>query len=602
MLNVTEESNPESADPIPHKASSSRLHGYDWEDNRLKANVRLVCKANPQTVFETAQKSFLLGRSDRCEISLKDPHVSRTQAKVRLDDQKYYIENLGKNRILVNGQPTRGQFLNDGDEVTFGKTTLIFHREEPDDKAPTETLYQEKTMIFTPSPGKTTLPRIVFTMPSGEIKTYPLGKSQLIIGRSDEVDIYLDDARISRQHCTIEERDDAYFVKHLSATNPTFLNDRPTVEKRLYNGDNLRIGPFCLTFISDRAQDAQPVREKIVTKSKGPGWVFLLTAAGLLLTLGGYVAYWQAYRPWQNTRTINAVSVQIVAGNYDSAQDSLKQLLASDLQPEQIRRAKELLSQAAFGHSRRLENRGKLEEAKAYLIAYLKDFGSGAEADILWDRLDFYRISLARRLESANNYQAALIEYAAVKQDSVYADEAQKGVHRIWLAYQQQQRKQYHREPQTIAQLLEEAESHHQAKRYLTPVNNNAYVLYQAVLALDSANAIAQQRIEDIKAFYLKHGKQYFEKKNWKQALTYFERYSLIDPESRDIINKINICRDHLRPPETESPGTDGAGAQADQKREQIKRLLQESGAESSWIMKYLFEEQNGEKDSETPW
>ena len=37
-------------------------------------------------------------------------------------------------------------------------------------------------------------------------------------------------------------------------------------------------------------------------------------------------------------------------------------------------------------------------------------------------------------------------------------------------------------------------------------------------------------------------------------------------------------------------------------KREEIQRLLEESGAESSRIMKYLFEEKEGESDSDTPW
>jgi pSer/pThr/pTyr-binding forkhead associated (FHA) protein/tetratricopeptide (TPR) repeat protein len=566
------------------------------------SSVKLVSKANPQTFFETVRESFVLGRSAECEIVLNDPHVSRTQAEVRLKDQKYYIENLGKNRVLVNGQPTKGQFLNDGDEITCGKTTLIFHKGKPDDRSPTETLYQEKTMVFTLSPGKKMVPRIVFTTPSGEVKTYPLGEAQLIIGRSDEVDVYLDDARISRQHCTIEKREDAYIVKHMSATNPTFLNDKPIVEKRLYNGDNLRIGPFNLTFISDRPGDAQPVKERIVTKHKGPGWTYLLLAAALLLSLGAYVAYWHAYRPWQTSQVIEAVSDQIAASDYDSAQDTLKKLLASNLEPEQTQKAKELLAQAALGLTQRLENEGRLKEAKAYLIDYLKDFGSGPEADILWDRLDFYRINLGHRLEASGDYQAAVSQYAAVREASLYADEAQKGVHRIWLAYQQQQREQQHHEPETVSQLLEEADNHYQAKRYLTPVNNNAYSLYQAVLALDSTNAVAQQRIEEIKAFYLKHGSQYFEKKNWKKALTYFERYTFIDPESQDVKRKINTCRDHLDSATPESPKSAGTKTGPDEQRERIKRLLEESGTESSQVMKYLFEEQNGEKDSETPW
>ena len=34
----------------------------------------------------------------------------------------------------------------------------------------------------------------------------------------------------------------------------------------------------------------------------------------------------------------------------------------------------------------------------------------------------------------------------------------------------------------------------------------------------------------------------------------------------------------------------------------EIQRLLEESGTESSKIMKYLFEDQEGEKKSDTPW
>ena len=38
------------------------------------------------------------------------------------------------------------------------------------------------------------------------------------------------------------------------------------------------------------------------------------------------------------------------------------------------------------------------------------------------------------------------------------------------------------------------------------------------------------------------------------------------------------------------------------EKKEEIKRLLEESGTESSWIMKYLFEDQQKEIDTEKPW
>jgi len=38
------------------------------------------------------------------------------------------------------------------------------------------------------------------------------------------------------------------------------------------------------------------------------------------------------------------------------------------------------------------------------------------------------------------------------------------------------------------------------------------------------------------------------------------------------------------------------------QKKEEIKRLLEESGTESSWIMQYLFEDTKDTENSEKPW
>jgi hypothetical protein len=170
------------------------------------------------------------------------------------------------------------------------------------------------------------------------------------------------------------------------------------------------------------------------------------------------------------------------------------------------------------------------------------------------------------------------------------------------LAFQQK-----NREKQNIAQLLKEAETHFLAKRYLTPVNKNAFAVYQAVLALNSRHDLALQRIDQMKTFYREHGDGYYKKRNWSKALFYYERYSIIDPESKKIKAKITACRQQLvsaQKGRNTSDTRSGKLTKKDEKkkREEIQRLLEESGAESSRIMKYLFEEKEGEKDTDTPW
>jgi hypothetical protein len=90
----------------------------------------------------------------------------------------------------------------------------------------------------------------------------------------------------------------------------------------------------------------------------------------------------------------------------------------------------------------------------------------------------------------------------------------------------------------------------------------------------------------------------------------------LIDTETKEINQKMIICREKLietrvldqkaGPAETSSQnmvrGEKKISSEQAEKREEIKRLLEESGTGSSWIMKSLFEDQQSEIGSERPW
>ena len=563
----------------------------------MQALFKLVNTDDPNAVFETDRHEFVLGRSEQCEIVIKDPHISRVQARIRFESNRYYIENIGQNPTLVNGIPAQGQFLNDGDEITLGATNLSFQTERPFDETPHPIAFDEKTIAFASLPDQVLGPRLVLTTDADETKTYPINKARLSIGRSADADIDLQDSSVSRRHGLIEQRENECYVKNLSQTNPLLLNDESVSDNRLYSGDRVRIGSFFLTFISDRPEDAKPVEEKIITQKKGPGWALWLAAACLLLIVGSFIFYRHAYYPWQINRNLASIAGQIASAEYQTAQDTLKRLLTKDLPPGSGRKAKELLAQTALAIAQQQAEAGKLTEAQQYLTTHLKEYGSGKEADILWEHLDMYRVEIAKTLEAAAKYQAALGQYAAVRKDSPFYSRAQQGIRRIWLESQQGQRRH-----QNLAQLLQEADRHFRAKRYLTPVNNNAFSVYQSVLAIEPDNPVALERIEQMLSFYRKYGEHNFNKKNWRQALTYFERYNFIAPDSPDIQQKINICRAELATSKSKRRQSQGKSSAPEKSREQVKQLLEESGVESSRIIQFLFEEQSGEKDSEKPW
>jgi pSer/pThr/pTyr-binding forkhead associated (FHA) protein len=560
---------------------------------------KLIQKTNPKQYFETKKEEFLVGKSKKCEIVIVDPHISDVQAKVGTKNNKYFIKNLGQAPISVNGHETGGQFLNNGDEIGLGKTKFLIELSKKGQQISNEGSMEAKTMVLD-SPSEETLgPRLVCTTSSGKSRIIPLKMEKLIIGRSNEATLKLIHPSISRKHCVIEKHKYGYVARNISTTNPLYLNEHNITEKRLFSGDQLRLGTFALTFISDEKSDTRQATQKIITKKvRSTRGVWL--AAMLIIIFSGYLLYVHAYTPWQVRKKLDTVASQIELGEYQPARDTLVFLLHTNLSPESAQNAKDLLAQITLAITQDKAQNGTIEKAKKYLKSYLAEHGSGKEAEPLWDRLDYYRLSLGEHLESLKKHQSALREYSAIREDSLYFEEAQKAIRRIWLAYQQKNLQR-----QSVAQLLKEAETHFLARRYLTPVNKNAYAAYQAVLAVKPDHARALQRIEQIKTFYREHGEGYFAKGNWSKALSYFERYTIIDPESADIKKKISTCRQKLvaaSKRDRNSDSTVAANQKQNEKREEIQRLLEESGTESSRIMKYLFEEQEGEKKSDTPW
>lgn len=557
---------------------------------------KLIQKTNPKHYYETQKENFLVGKSKQCEIIIGDPHISEVQAKVRTKNNRYFIKNLGPDPISVNGQKTGGTFLNNGDEIAMGKNKFLIQLSDTDHQPPKQTAMEAKTMVLDAPSDETVGPRLVCTTPSGKNSIIPLKMKKLIIGRSNEATLKLMHPSISRKHCVIEKRKIGFVARNISTTNPLYLNDQTISERRLFSGDQLRMGTFSITFISDNPDDARQATQKIITKTKRSNRGIWL-AAMLIIIFSGYLTYVHVYTPWETRQKLAEVADQIELGDYLPARDILKQLLHTDLSSEHAQTAREMLAQITLAITQQKAEKGDVDEAKAFLKKYLAQHGHGKEAEALWDRLDYYRLTLGEQLESNNQHQSALREYSSIREDSLYFEEAQKAIRRIWLAYQQK-----NRQKQNVAQLLKEAETHFLAKRYLTPVNKNAFAAYQAVLSLDPKHELALQRIEQIKTFYRENGEIYFKKGSWSKALNYFERYSIIDPGSTDIKEKISVCRQKMVSAAKSDRKNKLAKNEEKEKREEIQRLLEESGTESSRIMKYLFEDQEGEKKSDTPW
>jgi pSer/pThr/pTyr-binding forkhead associated (FHA) protein len=73
----------------------------------------------------------------------------------------------------------------------------------------------------------------------------PLKKDKFIIGRASECTLRAGSSAISRRHCAIVRKDDAWLVRDLGSRNGTFLNDTAVQEPTaLKVGDEIRVGPL----------------------------------------------------------------------------------------------------------------------------------------------------------------------------------------------------------------------------------------------------------------------------------------------------------------------------------------------------------------------
>ena len=88
-------------------------------------------------------------------------------------------------------------------------------------------------------------------------KKYVLAQTSTVIGRSSKVDIQVDEESISRSHAVIDNYGDTVIARDLESTNGTYVNDLPVREKRLIDGDQIKIGRTIFKFLSGSNIEAQ---------------------------------------------------------------------------------------------------------------------------------------------------------------------------------------------------------------------------------------------------------------------------------------------------------------------------------------------------------
>jgi hypothetical protein len=111
------------------------------------------------------------------------------------------------------------------------------------------------TMIYAPSDHEPTPAAADEPEPREETATleWPGGlitidQRVIVIGRSSECDLTIDDANVSRRHAEVRRIGDGYSLVDLGSTNGTEVNGQRIQETALMNGDVIAVGTTRITF------------------------------------------------------------------------------------------------------------------------------------------------------------------------------------------------------------------------------------------------------------------------------------------------------------------------------------------------------------------
>lgn len=122
-------------------------------------------------------------------------------------------------------------------------------------------------------------------------------RGRVVLGRSPDTDIQVDDQQVSRQHACVFERDDGQMMLiDLSSTNGTWLGDRNIREHKLKSGDLFSIGGSQFLYVEgscpgevdprDEVADGSTLRtEEAAAGSDGLGHVSTVADVGSMIKM-----------------------------------------------------------------------------------------------------------------------------------------------------------------------------------------------------------------------------------------------------------------------------------------------------------------------------
>ncbi|MBI5816038.1 MAG: FHA domain-containing protein [Nitrospinae bacterium] len=230
-----------------------------------QAKLTVEEAGKPPVVYDLLTSPLVIGRSAQADIRLNEGYVSRRHAQIVFVNGRYFMEDMGSHvGTLRSGARVAKSEMNDGDEFMIGTVKLVFsrHKPAPPPKAADPFADGERTMAF--MAGQTLF--LTVTEAGQETARYEVTQSPVIIGRTQEADVRLDNPLVSRKHAKIHVSSGKLVIEDLGSNNGTLVNGKKVDKVEASPGDEIIIGSFLLGLIDPMSTVKKEVGEASIVR------------------------------------------------------------------------------------------------------------------------------------------------------------------------------------------------------------------------------------------------------------------------------------------------------------------------------------------------
>ncbi len=220
----------------------------------------------PHLIFSQHGKTLLqvpltkqntqVGRSQACDVVLSEPTISRLQFSVYQLEGSYFVKNLGKAKLKLNGKIVEASSISENDFLELEAWRIALGNS---DSSSLEN--QEDTYVSHAISGTTqalhlsrvgeelhyeTL-QLKVQSPQGSVKFYPIQQGTNTLGKSPACDIKIEDSYVSDTHAKLICQDSKVLIYDLQSTNGTYVNGLKAREVELDENSVVKIGQSEIT-------------------------------------------------------------------------------------------------------------------------------------------------------------------------------------------------------------------------------------------------------------------------------------------------------------------------------------------------------------------